>query len=726
MIRAHGRAASNRRAANPLRFIAARVPAWTLPLLAAAAFLLGLLILLALIFPSGHLTGPLRAVVTSALGWCAPLLPAWLLGLSGVRLWSGLHHESHLPAGRIFGSGLASLALVGLVQTLAQVEADSTARPDPFGGGVVGLWLLAGLTELLGGAGATALLVAGLILGGLLALDRSVADGVRLLLRSAHVSWHGARVTGRGTWFAARWLHGQLGPSGLQIHGRPAAGLLPRRKRSGEAEQAGHAEPADESFDQAPPRSKLPSAWRLPPLSLFQPSKGHDLSEAEIRARARIIEETLASFNVDVRVVEVHQGPTVTQFGLEPAPGVAVNRILARGNDLALRLGVSPIRLEAPVPGKRMVGVEAPNGTVATVRLRELLEGQRFMSLRSRLRLALGQDVTGQTIVGDLTRMPHLLIAGATGSGKSVCINSIVASLIYQSTPDDLQFVMIDPKMVELVGFNGIPHLRMPVVTDMERVVGALKWVVREMERRYALFVEVSARNIDTYNQAISVDPTRKRMSNLVVVIDELADMMMTAADEVERALCRLAQLARATGIHLVVATQRPSVDVITGLIKANFPTRIAFAVTSQVDSRVILDMGGAEKLLGRGDMLYMPTDSSKPIRLQGAYVSDDEIQALVKHWKDQGVPGYTADEVKELESLAHTEEEDSGDEMYDRAVEVASQYRRISISLLQRRLGVGYPRAARLVDLLEERGVVGPSADGKSREVIPSGVDED
>jgi S-DNA-T family DNA segregation ATPase FtsK/SpoIIIE len=432
-----------------------------------------------------------------------------------------------------------------------------------------------------------------------------------------------------------------------------------------------------------------------------------------------VIEETLQSFNIQARVVEVNSGPTVTQFGLEPGAGVTVNRIMARSNDLALRLGAVALRMEAPVPGKRVVGVEVPNRAGAMVSQRELLESDAWGKVRSKLRLALGRDVSGNPVIGDLAKMPHLLIAGATGSGKSVCINSIIASLIYQSTPDDLQFVMIDPKMVELVGFNGIPHLRMPVVTDMDRVVGSLKWVVREMERRFSLFAARSARNIEAYNKAIESDPTQSRMPFMVVVIDELADMMMTAGDEVERILCRLAQLARATGIHLVVATQRPSVDVITGLIKANFPTRISFAVSSHIDSRTILDTAGAEKLLGRGDMLFLPQDSSKPLRLQGAFVSDEEMHRLVDFWRKLGAPSYTEEDVQEIEILGRSGDDEDGDELFEKAVAVATQYRRVSASLLQRRLGIGYPRAARLIDLLEERGIVGPSEDGKSREVL-------
>jgi S-DNA-T family DNA segregation ATPase FtsK/SpoIIIE len=451
---------------------------------------------------------------------------------------------------------------------------------------------------------------------------------------------------------------------------------------------------------------------------LFESGAAAQVSQVDVRQRARTIEETLASFNIEARVVEVNQGPTVTQFGIEPSPGVAVRRILALQNDLGLRLGAWPVRFEAPVPGKRVVGLEVPNQSVSVVALRGLLESEEAARIKSKLKLALGRDVSGRVVVADLARMPHLLIAGATGSGKSVCINSLLASLLSQNSPDDLQFMMIDPKMVELMPYNGIPHLRMPVVTDMDQVVGALKWVVREMERRYALFVQRAARNIESYNRTLEASGERP-LPYLVVIIDELADMMMTAPDEVEISLCRLAQKSRATGIHLIVATQRPSVDVLTGMIKANFITRIAFAVSSQVDSRVILDAVGAEKLLGRGDMLFSSGDTSKPQRIQGAWVSDQELQRLVTHWRRQGLPRYTESDVEEMQALNHEADQDDRDELYERAVGVATQYSRVSTSLLQRRLGIGYPRAARLIDLMEERGVIASSEDGKSREVL-------
>jgi S-DNA-T family DNA segregation ATPase FtsK/SpoIIIE len=680
---------------------------------AVAVVALGLATLIALVSPNGSVTAPVFRWMTRTFGWAAPIVPVWLMGLGGLRLMQLIWPDRPLPIARIAGGVFASVALPGAIQILplGDQEPYRTAMELHGGGGAVGYYMALGLAESMGTLAAATVLWASVVVGVFLLFDLS-------FLRVGTGIWRGLVVAGRWWWravgvarsrlFAPRLRVNQPGTTSEPLAAK-IANVVNRPKRPAPASE-------EESLPPEPPRRD--GIWKAPSSTLFNAATAVELSQADLRGQAKVIEETLASFNIQARVVEVNSGPTVTQFGIEPGPGVAVNRILARQNDLALRLGAVALRLEAPAPGRRFVGVEVPNRAGAMVSLRELLESDEWTRLRSRLRLALGRNVSGKVVIGDLARMPHLLIAGATGSGKSVCINTIIASLIYQLTPDELEFVMIDPKMVELVGFNGIPHLRMPVVTDMDRVVGALKWVIREMERRYALFAAKSARNLEAYNKILAEEPGAKQMPFLVVVIDELADMMMTAGDEVERILCRLAQLARATGIHLVVATQRPSVDVITGLIKANFPTRISFAVSSQIDSRTILDTSGAEKLLGRGDMLFLPQDSSKPIRIQGAFVSDEEMQRLVEFWRTLGLPRYTEADVLEMEALA-VEDEDDGDELYEKAVDVALQYRRVSASLLQRRLGIGYPRAARLVDMLEERGVVGPSEDGKSREVM-------
>jgi S-DNA-T family DNA segregation ATPase FtsK/SpoIIIE len=680
---------------------------------------------LAVASPAGWATGPVRHWLTLGLGWMAFLVPAWLIGLGLLRLAASARGDASPPTIRVLGAVLASLALPAIVHLLPIGEQDPVLRAleHQAGGGAFGLFLSEGLVEALGLPAAIVLLVVALLLGMLLLFDLTLTQvalwtGVAIVLATR-------LVTGAAT-RAVSTIRARLSEPRLKVtragasQAKPLAGAISQVVRKARPAARQREPEAELELElQAPiPGSNGTQIWRLPAVTLFKSSPVVELSQTDVRAQAKVIEETLASFNIQARVVEVSSGPTVTQFGLEPAPGVAVNRILARQHDLSLRLGATALRLEAPVPGRRVVGIEVPNSSGQTVSLRELFEADQWSKPRSKLRLALGRDVSGEAVVGDLAKMPHLLIAGATGSGKSVCINTIVASLIYQSTPDELQFVMIDPKMVELVGFNGIPHLRMPVVTDMETVVGVLKWVVKEMERRYGLLAARSARNIDAYNKSVEGDPVLKKMPFLVVVIDELADMMMIAGDEVERLICRLAQLARAAGIHLVVATQRPSVDVLTGLIKANIPTRISFAVSSHIDSRTILDSAGAEKLLGRGDMLYLPQDASKPIRLQGAWVSEEEMKALVDFWTRLGKPGFTEDDLREIETLS-LKDDDDGDDLYEKAAAIAVQYRKVSASLLQRRLGIGYPRAARLVDLLEERGVVGPAEDGRSRELI-------
>jgi S-DNA-T family DNA segregation ATPase FtsK/SpoIIIE len=463
-----------------------------------------------------------------------------------------------------------------------------------------------------------------------------------------------------------------------------------------------------------------------------------EMSKSEIRERARIIEDTLASFAVPAKVVEVNRGPTITQFGVEPGyierrssngriskSKIKVSKIANLSNDLALALAASPIRIEAPVPGRSIVGIEVPNSEISLVALRTVLESEAYRKIKGPLPIALGQDVAGNPIATDLADLPHLLIAGATGSGKSVCVNSIIASLLCSRTPDEVQFIMVDPKMVELTAYNGIPHLRAPVVIELERVVGVLNWATREMDERYKQFNRARARNIEAYNQQLIARGERP-LPYVVVVIDELADLMMVAPDEVERAICRIAQMARATGIHLVIATQRPSVDVVTGLIKANFPARISFAVTSQVDSRVIIDTTGADRLLGRGDMLFMAPDSSKLVRQQGCFVSDKELSALVRYWKgvriaqeppepEEVVQQQMWDEIDASQARAAQQ-----DELLPRATAIVREQHRASISMLQRQLRIGYSRAARLIDTMEEQGIIGPAPGGSgTREVL-------
>ena len=472
-----------------------------------------------------------------------------------------------------------------------------------------------------------------------------------------------------------------------------------------------------------------PGGWQLPPITILDKSTEVELSRSDIEKRAELIQEALGSYGVDAKVVQINVGPTVTQFGVEPGwdrkykeikerdkdgnvkvrmeevskTRVKVDRISALSSDLALALAASSIRIEAPVPGKSIVGIEVPNTTFGLVNLRSVIESPAFQKsyAKSKLALALGKGAGGETVAADLARMPHLLIAGATGSGKTACLNSIICCLLIHNTPDEVQFIMIDPKRVELVNFNTLPHLVAPVVVDTDKAVIALRWLNQEMDNRYQKFAHFGARNIEGYNKNRQAGET---MPYMVLVIDELADLMMAAYDLVEQTLCRLAQLARATGIHLIVATQRPSVDVVTGLIKANFPTRISFALTSQIDSRTILDSAGAEKLLGRGDMLYMPTDAAKPKRLQGTFVSDAETERVVYFWGSQQRPEATTVKFEEMSQLISADK-GGEDAMMDTARQLAQEHKYISTSFLQRRLRIGYPRAARIMEKLEEEG---------------------
>ena len=529
---------------------------------------------------------------------------------------------------------------------------------------------------------------------------------------------------------------------------------------------------SSEPDEEAPFQRPLPlgrpgnHGWELPPIDLLNETIEDDGKPVDNEARSRLIVETLKSFGVDARVASINQGPTVTQFGVEPGwevktrtvmerdergrpvvdkdgrprhrtevvsrTRVRVNRITSLGNDLALALAAPTIRIEAPVPGQPIVGIEVPNSVTTLVTLRSVIESSAFArtATRSRLALALGKGVSGEPLATDLSKMPHLLISGATGSGKSVCINSIIACLLMHNTPADVRLILVDPKRVELTSFSEVPHLAFSkVITELDEVPATLQAVIQEMEARYRRFAEINVRNLEAYNKS---PRSINKLPYWVVVIDELADLMMSAPFQVEKQICRLAQLARATGIHLIVATQRPSVDVITGLIKANFPTRIAFAVSSQVDSRTIIDTAGADKLLGRGDMLFMTSDQAKPRRLQGCYVSDAELDRVVQWWADERFRHLKPDAMdfllQDVDDDSEGNEVEADDPLYAAARELATQHSRISTSLLQRRLHIGYPRAANLIELLETAGVVGPQegGGGSRRVMLPEGDEED
>lgn len=462
------------------------------------------------------------------------------------------------------------------------------------------------------------------------------------------------------------------------------------------------------------------TTYQLPNLTLLQKSlkvKNSRINK-DLADNVKILEDTLGSFGVKVKVTHVTQGPAITRYEAQPAPGVKVSRITNLADDIALGLAASDVRIEAPVPGKSVVGIEVPNREISMVHFREVLETPEFQNAKGKLSVALGKDITGTPIIADLTKMPHLLIAGATGSGKSVCVNTLINSILFKARPDEVKFLLVDPKMVELTNYNGVPHLIAPVVTDPKKAAGALKWIVTEMETRYELFAASGVRDIVRYNflQTQEKKENGPSLPYVVVIIDELADLMMVAPGDVEDSICRLAQMARAAGIHLIIATQRPSVDVITGLIKANIPSRIAFAVSSQTDSRTILDMNGAEKLLGRGDMLYSPMGSSKPIRVQGCFLADKEVENVVRFLQSQAAPEYQ--EIPNIE-IGNSKVETAGDELFHQAALLFIESGNASVSLLQRRLRIGYTRAARLMDLLEEKGVVGEYEGSKPREVL-------
>ncbi|CAM3058474.1 DNA translocase FtsK [Paenibacillus taichungensis] len=464
-----------------------------------------------------------------------------------------------------------------------------------------------------------------------------------------------------------------------------------------------------------------PKPYKLPSFRLLSKpnngGKGGD--QKDYMQTARKLEATLESFGVRAKVLEVVRGPAVTRYEIQPDIGVKVSRIVSLTDDIALALAAKDIRMEAPIPGKSAIGIEVPNGEVSVVTMREVMETATFQEAESKVTIAFGRDISGQTIIGNLARMPHLLVAGATGSGKSVCINGIITSILYKAKPDEVKFLMVDPKMVELNVYNGIPHLMAPVVTDPKRASLALKKIVVEMEKRYELFSKSGTRNVEGYNNLMKDNPAAV-LPYIVVIVDELADLMMVAAGDVEDAIARLAQMARAAGIHLIIATQRPSVDVITGVIKANIPSRIAFGVSSQVDSRTILDMGGAEKLLGRGDMLFMPMGASKPVRVQGAFMSDEEVENIVNYVRGQGEAQYDESIVPEVDDSVQAADEVQ-DELYEQAVQIILEAKQASVSLLQRRMRVGYTRAARLIDSMEARGVIGPYEGSKPREVLIS-----
>jgi len=712
----------------------------------------------------GSLTKPWLDFLSRAFGWGVYFVPLALLIVGG---WLLLRSFERVPKPSIEqGAGyilallvsLLTLQIIALVYPGGDVESIIEAGA---GGGSIGEWLRETLVTGIGAVGTGMLMLAWWLVALVMCLGLTPSQLLRPLMALA------ARLRDQRKGPATPMvINGGAARSGTRppadaTTGEPQKRMRPQAPAVASAHILGDS-PAGPLYRTAP----VPQvAWELPKIEdIFESGNDSAIPNDILLMKARVIEDTLHHLGVEGKVVETNPGPVITQFGVEPGfttsrdgkqTKVKVSRITALADDLALALAARTIRIEAPVPGRNIVGIEVPNEEIALVALRDVMESENFQKIgsKSKLAFALGQNVSGQSVAADLTAMPHLLIAGTTGSGKSVCVNAVIACLLTRNTPDDLRLLMVDPKRVELTMYNGIPHLMNPVVVELEHVVRFLQGVTREMESRYHKFAKAGARNIDDFNKKVAAqkdvpgpagDVERlEKLPFIVVIIDELADLMMLAPDETERTICRLAQMARATGIHLILATQRPSVDVVTGLIKANFPARISFAVASSVDSRVILDGPGAEKLLGRGDMLFVSPDSGQPVRLQGCYVSDKEILKLTRYWKGtrgttdtapvSGIPvAEPAPPVQQplWEDMRATVEKAKGvqeDNLLGRAIEVVKLQRRASISLLQRKLQIGYTRAARLIDLMEQKGVVSPAMQGERwREVLvapPGGV---
>lgn len=676
-----------------------------------AMFALAALLLLSLFDLAGALGGWLDQANSHVFGWDKIVLPFFLIAI-------GYHELSpqRLPLrpANYIGFLLFFLSLNPLVHIGTFAGLPAAPEAIDAAGGKLGAMVAEPLIKLMGMAGAGTLCAAFSIVSLLLIFNTSLS----------HVVWAISRclsgVKKIGLFFLAplRWLAVRASArreealrESLQISvPDPVARLETERREVRNIDE--------ENPLPVPPKTRKRHPRIEVPLELLT-KRDQRPTSGDIEHNQTVIRRTLENFGIPVEMGEVSVGPTVTQFTLKPAEGVKLAKITALHNDLALALAAHPIRIEAPIPGKSLVGVEVPNQSVATVGVREILESREWRERRNNLTFALGKDVSGKPWAADLARMPHMLVAGATGSGKSVCLNALLMSLLYANGPDDLKFLLVDPKRVELPVYNGVPHLVVPVITDVEKTVNALKWALREMDRRFDVLAKFGVRDLVSYNQR-----AENKIPNLVIIVDELADLMMTAMQDVEGSIVRLAQMSRAVGIHLVLATQRPSVDVITGLIKANIPARLAFAVASATDSRTILDQMGAEKLLGRGDMLYSTAEIATPKRIQGAFVSDDEIKRVVEFLKSKYDPAEYDLKVTEHASSSTRfyngiPVEDDSDPLLAEAKEEIIRAGKASASLLQRRLKVGYARAARLLDLLEQEGFIGPGDGAKPREIL-------
>ena len=730
-------------------------------------FFLALLTILSFISAQqGALTEWWISLLAQTFGWGMYVVP---LFFGGLGLWLILRRfEERLPKidpeqiVGVIGGFFIALMTLHLITSFVWPQINFYRLGEGgVGGGLIGALMLDVSVKALGKAGTTISLILAWLVVVTFVAGISPADAVRLLAERA------AKRRTAGQQNVPPWDEQlSLPPDTMTATGPPADPLiLGGTADAAQVKAARGRKKQDDIRINAPSRPNDngngglefehvsmavgAQSWRLPSVvDVLEEGSEQYYSEDLIRKQVRSIEKTLESLGAPVRVREINQGPVVTQFGTEPlfitsrtgrTTKVKVSKITSLADDLALALSARSIRIQAPIPGKGLVGIEVPNEEPAVVSLRDIMESEAFGKLKGRLRLGLGQDVSGQAVAADLRAMPHMLIAGATGAGKSVCVNAVIAALLLQNTPDTLRMLMVDPKRVELTQYNGIPHLLSPVIVDVERVVPALKWVMREMDSRYRRFAQVGARNIEDFNRRVSKMAEETPIPYITVLVDELADLMLQSPEETERALCRLAQMARATGIHLIIATQRPSVDVVTGLIKANFPSRVAFAVASSVDSRVILDMPGAERLLGRGDMLFMPPDVSQPLRLQGAFVSDHELDRLIHFWRNAVEPGKSleqadfprplgasyAEEIMPAQPALFPDFEEETqlasqfeDELLPTAVEIFLAENRASVSLLQRRLRIGYTRSARLVEQLTDMGIVMLETKGQSRKI--------
>lgn len=651
----------------------------------------------------GHI---LNTVLRQMFGWGRFAVPFFLFGWGYVLVRP---KKYVITTANYLGGIIFILSFSALMHIFISAEDSLTAITQGQGGGYLGYILSAPFRSMMG-FGASLIVILALCLISVLIMLNTSLEG--LLRRRPPVLTDAlAKIPG----------FNQTGDESITDQAEPIDG-----DESSEEDRPAEFAIKQTQYNQAKPGSdNMPAADAVPqikrrrkpdlPLDLLE-TKTAQPTSGDINGNLEKIRKTLESFGISVEMGEVKVGPTVTQYTLRPADGVKLSSITGLSNDLALALAAHPIRIEAPIPGKSLVGLEVPNQRIATVGLRGILESDEFKRRTSNLSIVLGRDVAGNPIVVQLDKMPHMLIAGATGSGKSVCIHSVIVSLLYQNSPDTLQFILVDPKKVELISYNDIPHLLTPVITEVDKTINALKWLVGEMDRRYRLLAESSKKNIAQYNASVLVN----QLPYIVVIIDELADLMQLAAQDVESIIIRLAQMARAVGIHLIVSTQRPSVDVITGLIKANITSRIAFSVASLMDSRTILDYSGAEKLLGRGDMLYISSELSKPRRIQGALVTEEEIERVTNYLKKQSEPNYVNEVTdKPTSAISGSLESLEDDELLASAKEVIWQANKASASLLQRRLRIGYARAARLLDLLEQEGIIGPGDGAKPREIL-------